>query len=804
MSDLNIDKKHHSDTHNETDDNVHYSNNRTALSNDHDDIEHNRVTQSKRRKICDVTEQQDEDDLKPAAKRNSDDDDDDNVRNSQDAVCEPTKATEPRPVAPTLEEYLKNRGHLKYAPRPEWCRHSTASAILRPDYREGLRSGLLNYRPAIDASAADYYARASSPRPSNSRRDVRQDPWGNDAGASVPRARTEAIGPLARVLGVERQQPENEAPIAGQAQSLEFRRAHLDWERRIVDGTRRHWEDWIPVDPSHHLPPVHPWDDEQNRGDEIHIDGMPEENRGVQERLEGRPREILAEAPLEGRQGGHDLRAVAAEINEDTLESHDSSDLDDHEQGGSEDSQTSHHHVASANKVAVYGSDFDSALHLAIKHGPPEAALALIENGANVDFPNAKGITPLMTASLEGNLEVVRELLKRGASPNAVAIRGSTALIQACHFGKLQVVEELLKNGASVEQANYKNTTALMRAAQEGHEDVVKLLLQHNSFVNRRNDDRMSALMLCSQRGHARVVKMLIKAGAETDAVTQQNSTSLMLAIKRRHLDVARILVASGTELMLRDNKNRTVLETCEKRGLTEFVEILTSSAQVRLMQEDSRKIRNFCMVRLWTLLQLERAHIKIFNTEMTVHKVAENLDNPIFRQLCPSKRALVRSMTMPAPVMELITSFVPLPLLYEIRLMLLASRSLVDPNSAVFNAVDFIDEVLEEGGLLEAFDAAGVIPPQSFSSWTAFREWIGRCDVILDRCKGENTEGIFALDASSVTRKVSRSAEQRRSINYLKTLAFAPPTLTLILTSNRYDMPCILLDKLKNVHDIQ
>lgn len=75
-----------------------------------------------------------------------------------------------------------------------------------------------------------------------------------------------------------------------------------------------------------------------------------------------------------------------------------------------------------------------------------------------------------MTASLEGNLEVVRELLKRGASPNAVAIRGSTALIQACHFGKLQVVEELLKNGASVEQANYKNTTALMRAAQEGHE----------------------------------------------------------------------------------------------------------------------------------------------------------------------------------------------------------------------------------------------------------------------------------------------------------------------------------------------
>jgi hypothetical protein len=29
-------------------------------------------------------------------------------------------------------------------------------------------------------------------------------------------------------------------------------------------------------------------------------------------------------------------------------------------------------------------------LYLAINHGPTEATMALIENGANVDFPNAK------------------------------------------------------------------------------------------------------------------------------------------------------------------------------------------------------------------------------------------------------------------------------------------------------------------------------------------------------------------------------------------------------------------------------
>jgi ankyrin repeat protein len=41
-------------------------------------------------------------------------------------------------------------------------------------------------------------------------------------------------------------------------------------------------------------------------------------------------------------------------------------------------------------QVAVYRNDCDLFLHLAIKHGPTEAAMALIENGANIDCPNAK------------------------------------------------------------------------------------------------------------------------------------------------------------------------------------------------------------------------------------------------------------------------------------------------------------------------------------------------------------------------------------------------------------------------------
>jgi hypothetical protein len=220
-----------------------------------------------------------------------------------------------------------------------------------------------------------------------------------------------------------------------------------------------------------------------------------------------------------------------------------------------------------------------------------------------------------------------------------------------------------------------------MRASQEGHEDVVKLLLEHDCEVNKRNDERMSALMLSSQRGHARIVKMLIKANADVNAVTNQNSTSLMLAVKRQHFEVAKILVAAGAELNIKDNKGRTALDTARRRELSEIEDILTDQAQIRFMKLNSRNNRNFLMVRSWNLLQSERALLKITNgTGTSIHQIADNIKDPVLQQVSQSTQALFLTWAMPAPVMELITSFIPLPLIYETRLKLLASRAEVDP----------------------------------------------------------------------------------------------------------------------------
>lgn len=372
------------------------------------------------------------------------------------------------------------------------------------------------------------------------------------------------------------------------------------------------------------------------------------------------------------------------------------------------------------DRPATFGKDFDTALHVAVKENSTKAALDLINKGAAVDVENGKGATPLILASQKGNCQVVAALLDKDASPHAASQTGCTSLLQAAHFGHIEAVKVLLKHNARIEMANYKNTTPLMRAAQEGHLEIVDLLLRHGAFVNRRNNEQMSALMLASQRGHSHIVKRMIKAYAEIDAMTVQESTSLMLACKRGHLDAAKVLVTSGCELMLRDSRGRTARAMAKRKNAKELLELLKPTMQIELMRRESRTQRNHVMAQMWALLQQERATVVVDGGDVSIHHVSDNPNSNLLRQLPSSQNMLVQAMTLPAPLLENIAAYLPLPYMWNKRIGMITKRCRIDVDSSVSCALDLIDEVLEEGGFVEACDEAKVTPPPNFSDWVS------------------------------------------------------------------------------------
>jgi ankyrin repeat protein len=379
--------------------------------------------------------------------------------------------------------------------------------------------------------------------------------------------------------------------------------------------------------------------------------------------------------------------------------------------------------------LETFGDDKNTALHICIREGAAEAALRLIELGADVNAHNRKGMTPLLSSCAKGQLEVLKALVRKGASVTHTASNGANALLQASHFGHLPVVEYLLslrEGRRLISRGNNNNTTALMRASQEGHLKICSLLLQQGAEVNRGNREAMNALMLASQRGHSAVVRLLVQYGARLNEKTSTESTALSLACKRGNLSVAKILVGAGCELRHRDNRARTAmhiairrLRHAEQNGeatqeASELLRILSPESQVTLMRQAERCDRSFVMVKLWTLLQQERA----FFGDVSIHEVAERRD--IWEEISKSTSALLATMTLPEPMVELIASFLPLSDLWDRRLGMLASQCRVDADMAVHSILDLIDECLDAGGFVEACATASVTAPTNFASWVS------------------------------------------------------------------------------------
>ena len=116
-------------------------------------------------------------------------------------------------------------------------------------------------------------------------------------------------------------------------------------------------------------------------------------------------------------------------------------------------------------------------------------------------------------ACVEGDLTLVDKYLKAGEDVNQVFIvKGKewTPLMRASFDGHVRLLKVLLKNAANVNLQDRDGWTALMCASQHGHSEVVKLLHEYGAQVHLQNNNGWTALMAASQNGHSTVSCMYV------------------------------------------------------------------------------------------------------------------------------------------------------------------------------------------------------------------------------------------------------------------------------------------------------
>ena len=229
------------------------------------------------------------------------------------------------------------------------------------------------------------------------------------------------------------------------------------------------------------------------------------------------------------------------------------------------------------------------------------------------------GLTPLVFAAREGDLESARLLAKAGANINQQTEYGWTPLLTAVNNRNYRVAQFLIEQGANVNLANKGGWTPLYLAVDnrniEGgdypvpkadldHLQLIELLLQKGANPNLKVkdntltrtiftmqwffEDGATPFVRASQSSDTALMSLLLKHGADPKVTTAGGDSALTAAggigwvdgvtyerSPKENVEAVRMLLDLGLDPNHANNEGRTPLMGAALKGRVEVIELL-------------------------------------------------------------------------------------------------------------------------------------------------------------------------------------------------------------------------------------
>lgn len=138
--------------------------------------------------------------------------------------------------------------------------------------------------------------------------------------------------------------------------------------------------------------------------------------------------------------------------------------------------------------INIKNSSQWNALHKALVHNQPKAAILLIKAGIDVNAKTKCGHTPLIYAIRFQHIEVVKLLVQQGALLTLGDASGKTPLlITTLNPRSAELISFLLDNRSNIDEVDYEGNSALQLAIIFNYINSLDALMPYNPYLYKRN-----------------------------------------------------------------------------------------------------------------------------------------------------------------------------------------------------------------------------------------------------------------------------------------------------------------------------
>ncbi|XP_019375706.1 PREDICTED: E3 ubiquitin-protein ligase HACE1 isoform X2 [Gavialis gangeticus] len=242
------------------------------------------------------------------------------------------------------------------------------------------------------------------------------------------------------------------------------------------------------------------------------------------------------------------------------------------------------------NETAVYTL---MPMVMADQHscGSVECLVLLLKKGANPNYQDISGCTPLHLAARNGQKKCMSKLLEYSADVNICNNEGLTAIHWLAVNGRTELLHDLVQHVSNVDVEDAMGQTALHVACQNGHKTTVQCLLDSGADINRPNVSGATPLYFACSHGQRDTAQILLMRGAKY-LPDKNGVTPLDLCVQGGYGETCEVLIQHHPRLFqtiiqmtqnedLRENMLRQVLEHLSQQSESQYLKILTSLAEV-------------------------------------------------------------------------------------------------------------------------------------------------------------------------------------------------------------------------------